>query len=69
VAWNSLTNQRAVQTTMQLVVALCHQMEGWRRILRHIERIEKERDAEMPSLLLMSGGPPARPGDRASNRL
>lgn len=42
-AWNSRTNLRAVEKTTQLVVAICHQMENWRRILRHLDRLEQER--------------------------
>ena len=45
-AWNSRTNMRAVQTTVQLVVALCDQMEDWRRILRYLERLEAERERQ-----------------------
>ena len=44
-AWNTRTNLRSVETITQRVVELCHQMEGWRRLLRHVERIERERDS------------------------
>ena len=41
--WSS-THQRAVRTTTELVVEICHQMENWRRLLRHLERIERQRE-------------------------
>lgn len=51
-AWNTRTNLRAVETTTLLVVEICHQMEGWRRLLRHVERIERQRDdGELAPLL------------------
>ena len=43
--WNTRTNLRSVETITQLVVEICHQMEGWRRLLRQVERIESERDS------------------------
>lgn len=42
-AWNTRTNLRAVEKTTQLVVAICQQMEDWRRILRHLDRLEEGR--------------------------
>ena len=47
--WNTRTNLRSVETITGLVVELCHQMEGWRRLLRHVERIEQDREAAPPS--------------------
>ena len=50
-AWNSRTNLRAVQTITQHVVEICFQMEGWRRLLRHVARLESERQpADHPRL-------------------
>ena len=50
-AWNSRTNLRAVQTITQHVVEICFQMEGWRRLLRHVARLEGERQpADHPRL-------------------
>ena len=43
-AWNRRTNQRAVENITQLVVEICHQMEDWRRLLRHLDRLEPARD-------------------------
>ncbi len=48
-AWNTRTSLRAVERTTQLVVAICHQMEDWRRILRHLDRLEEERSSAPPS--------------------
>ena len=45
-AWNSLTNMRALETTTRLVVEICRQMEDWRRLLRYVERLETERAPE-----------------------
>ena len=41
-AWNTRTNLRAVERTTQLVVAICRQMEDWRRILRYVDRLEED---------------------------
>lgn len=50
-AWNSRTNLRSVELITHRVVEICYQMEGWRRLLRHIEKIEQERDAADHPLL------------------
>ncbi len=49
--WNSRTNLRSVELITYRVVEICYQMEGWRRLLRHIENIEQERDAADHPLL------------------
>lgn len=56
-AWKRRTNQRAVQTITRHVVEICHQMESWRRLLRHLERLAAERDAAAPPLLFRHRGP------------
>ena len=50
-AWNRRTNQRAVENITKLVVELCFQMEGWRRLLRHVARLETERQPADPAQL------------------
>ena len=55
-SWNTRTNLRSVETITKHVVEICHQMEGWRRLLRHVDRIERERDLTHLSLVAHPSG-------------
>jgi hypothetical protein len=50
-AWNSRTNLRSVELITHRVVEICYQMEGWRRLLRHVEKIERNREGADNRLL------------------
>ena len=53
--WNTRTNLRSVETITQLVVEICNQMEDWRRLLRHLERSESDREVANLSLFRPPG--------------
>ena len=60
-AWNSRTNLRALETTTHLIVAICRQMEDWRRILRYVERLQRDEEGAEPVLAEVRLGAQERP--------